>query len=320
MRARPADSRRPSRRYGVGDHVARRSPRRLGGEHEPVGQDRLGERLHIVGKGVVAPGQHRVRLGGAQQHQPGPGAGAEVDPRVLARAPQQAHDVIAQRRGGPNPGGGILGRQHLGGGHDGRQRQHLVTGLVGGEHPRLGRAVRIAKRDPDHEPVHLGFGQRIGALVLDRVLGRQDQEGPRQLVGVHIDGDPPLLHALEQSGLGLGGGSVDLVDQHHVGEHRPGPELEALLALVIDVGADEVGRQQVRGALHARELTVDRARQRPGQSGLADTRIVLDEHVTLGQQGDDQVSQRLLAHLHRLVDVGREGSSDGGEGLKLLRR
>ena len=78
--------------------------------------------------------------------------------------------------------------------------------------------------------------------------------GPRQLVRRGVDGDLALLHALEQAGLGLRRGAVDLVDDHDVGEDRAGPELEPRLALVVDVGADDVGRQQVGRALHAREL------------------------------------------------------------------
>ena len=48
----------------------------------------------------------------------------------------------------------------------------------------------------------------------------------------------------------------------------PGPELEAALALVEDVGAHDVGGQQVGGALHARVLGLDRARRArgPGRS------------------------------------------------------
>ena len=78
--------------------------------------------------------------------------------------------------------------------------------------------------------------------------------GAGELVRVHVDRDAPLLHALQQAGLRLRRRAVDLVDEHDVGEDRPGPELEALVALVEDVRADDVGGQQVGGALHAREL------------------------------------------------------------------
>ena len=158
---------------------------------------------------------------------------------------------------------------------------------MAGEHARLVGGVRVAEREPDHEAVDLRLGQRVGALVLDRVLRREDEERARELVRVDVDGDVALLHALEQAGLRLRRGAVDLVDEHDVGEDRAGAELEALLALVVDVGADDVGRQQVGRALHARELAVDRARERAGQRGLADARVVLDEDVALGEQRDD---------------------------------
>ena len=154
---------------------------------------------------------------------------------------------------------------------------------MAGEHVGLGLGGRIAEREPDHEAVDLRLGQRIRALVLDRVLGREDQERPRQLVRHRVDGDVALLHALEQARLRLRRRAVDLVDEHDVGEDRTRPELEARLTLVVDLGADDVGRQEVGRALHARELAVDRPRQRAGQRRLADARVVLDEDVALGE-------------------------------------
>ena len=93
-----------------------------GASIEPVGEHRHRQRLDVVGQGVVTAVHHRVRLGRPQQHQPGPRAGAEVDAGILARAPQQPDDVVAQRCGRPHAGGGILSRQHLGRGHHRAQR------------------------------------------------------------------------------------------------------------------------------------------------------------------------------------------------------
>src|SRR5215208_895118 len=87
------------------------------------------------------------------------------------------------------------------------------------------------------------------------------------------------------------------------GDARLIPSTSTLLALVVDVGADDVGRQQVGGALHARELAVERARQSARESRLADARIVLDEDVALGQQGDHDVLEHVVAHLDRTADV-----------------
>ena len=100
----------------------------------------------------------------------------------------------------------------------------------------------------------------------------------------------------------------------------PGPELEALLALVVDVGADDVGREQVGGALHARELAVERARERAGQRGLADAGIVLDEDVALGQQRHDHVLEHVVAHLHGAADVVLDPAREADGGFDLLLR
>ena len=82
----------------------------------------------------------------------------------------------------------------------------------------------------EHEAVLLGFGQRIGAFLLDRVLRGQHEERIVELVADAADGDLPLLHGFEQGGLGLGRRAVDFVGQDHVGEQRPFEELELAAA------------------------------------------------------------------------------------------
>ena len=93
----------------------------------------------------------------------------------------------------------------------------------------------------------------------------------------------------------------------------PGPELEAGLALVVDVGADHVGGQQVGGALDARVLGVDRAGERPRERRLADARVVLDQHVPLGQQRDQHVAQHPLGSLDRARDVVAQPRAELGD-------
>jgi hypothetical protein len=112
-----------------------------------------------------------------------------------------------------------------------------------------------------------------------------------------------LLHALEEAGLRLRGGAVHLVDQHDVREHRAGPELEAVLALVVDVRADHVGRQKVGRALDPGVLRVHRPRERARQSGLPHARVVLDQDVALGEQRHEHVADHALRRLDRLGDV-----------------
>ncbi len=55
-----------------------------------------------------------------------------------------------------------------------------------------------------------------------------------------------------------------------------------------------------RSAVHctrAYSASIERD-ERPRQRRLADAGVVLDQHVTLGEQGDDDVPQRALGHLH----------------------
>jgi hypothetical protein len=120
------------------------------------------------------------------------------------------------------------------------------TYAVGGEDLGLDLARGVADPDPHHEPVELRLGQRIGPLVLDRVLRRDHHEGRTELVGLGVDRDLTLLHALQERRLGLGARAVDLVPEHDVREDRTGLELEVPALLVEDVHAGDVGRQQVR--------------------------------------------------------------------------
>ena len=61
------------------------------------------------------------------------------------------------------------------------------------------RLVRIGDDDMHQEAVELRFRQRIGAFLLDRVLGRQHHEEIGHLVGLAGDRDLPLLHRFEQA-------------------------------------------------------------------------------------------------------------------------
>ncbi len=152
------------------------------------------------------------------------------------------------------------------------------------EHLQLGVRAGIADGDPRHEAVALGLRQRVGALHLDRVLRRHHHEGAGQLVGLAVDGDLALLHRLEQRGLRLRGGAVDLVADHHLREDRAGLELEVPALLVPDGHPGDVRGQQVRRELDPAHGAVDGPGQRLGQHGLSDPRDVLDQQMALGEQ------------------------------------
>ncbi len=173
-------------------------------------------------------------------------------------------------------------------------------------------ARRIADLHHEHEAVDLRLGQRVGALLLDRVLRRHDDERLGQRVGLVADGDLPLLHRLEERALHLGGRAVDLVGEDEVGED--GPELggELALLLVVDHRPDEVGRQEVGRELDARELGVDGVAQRAHGERLGEAGDALEQDVAprSSRPDEDPLDHVLLAH-DDLADLVRETVDEG---------
>ena len=149
----------------------------------------------------------------------------------------------------------------------------------------------------------LRLRQRVGALVLDRVLGGDHQERPLEPVGLAVDGDLALLHRLEQGGLGLGRGPVDLVGEQQPGEDRPAPEVELAAALVVDERAGEVGRQQVRRELDPREADARHLCEGACDQRLGEARKVLDQHMTVGKQPEQDELERLALAHDRALDL-----------------
>ena len=140
-----------------------------------------GERLDVVRRDVVAPGQPRPRAAApaarsrraARRPAPGRrGCGWPGRRRRRSRAPR-----VRPRPGATAP----RGRRQVGGAGD-RRAPRPRPGRAGrsrrraGQHLDLVLARRQRHRQLEQEAVELGLGQRVGALVLDRVLGGGDQE------------------------------------------------------------------------------------------------------------------------------------------------
>ena len=153
---------------------------------------------------------------------------------------------------------------------------------------------RVADVDLEQEPIPLGFRQRVHALVLDRVLGRHDEERLGQRVGLAADRDLPLGHHLEQGGLNLCRGAVDLVGEQEVAHHRAEFDIELLAALAVDPGADDVGGHQVGGELDAGEGAADDLCEGLHRKGLGHPRDALEQHVPLGKQTDQDAFDQLV--------------------------
>ena len=146
----------------------------------------------------------------------------------------------------------------------------------------------------EKEPVHLGFGQGIRALLLDRVLSGENQKKLRELVGRARDGHLTFLHCLKQCCLNLGGRAVDLVGQHEVSENRTWLEIERGVLLTIDLRAGDIARKQVGRELHPAEITFDQITERLDRPCLGDAGKAFHQDVTIGEESNEQALHHLL--------------------------
>ena len=180
---------------------------------------------------------------------------------------------------------------------DGLHRLQRVAGLAIPEDVHLTGEVGVAHLQPHHEAIQLCLGQQLRAGGANGVLGGDDHEGVGQLVGVTVHGDLSLLHDLQQRGLGLAGGAVDLVCQQKVGHHRAGLVDEGTALLAVQGEAHDVRGQHVRRELDAAVLQTQRTAESQRGGGLAGAGDIVQQHVSAGEHRHQNFLQsRLLAH------------------------
>ncbi|MNI60712.1 hypothetical protein D3C73_1159440 [compost metagenome] len=98
-------------------------------------------------------------------------------------------------------------------------------------------------------------------------------------------------------------------------EDRPRHKLETPFLRAPDLGAGQVGRQQVRSELHTCEVCLQPCRQGPDGRGLGQARCTLHQQVAIGQQGNQKTfDQRRLAN-----DLGRQRIAQVAEGRMQAR-
>src|SRR6266542_1234088 len=250
--------------HAVGRHTLQLD---LGPQLDPVPQRRLGDRLDLVRGDELLARQPGPRLGGMEQHGGAAGRHPQPERRGFPGRADDRHDVGLHGRFHRDGGDLLAGAGQVvpAGDRADAERREVVrvhARLVASQHRLLLLGGRIGEHQLEQEAVELGLGQRVGALVLDRVLGGDDQEGVGQLDALPLDRHLPLLHGLQERGLGLGWCSVDLVGQQQVGEHRSLPEPEGAVALLEDHLAEDVGGHQVGSELDPLEAQVEGASQR----------------------------------------------------------
>ena len=254
----------------------------------------------VVGRHERPSGEPRRRARGRQQVHGRTRTRPELDRRQLARPAHDRREVgrdlvrdrrLVDQRTGALELAGV--RDSL----DARERRRAHAAVGKAQDGLLAGLVRVADVDAEEKAVELRLGQRVGALVLDRVLRRRDEERRRQRTGLAVDGDLALLHRLEERRLGLRRRAVDLVGEQHVRKDRPGAERK--LARAQRHRARDVRGQHVGGELDAPELEPERLRERVHRQRLGDARRPLEQHVPAAGGGDErQVDCLLLPHDH----------------------
>ncbi len=120
---------------------------------------------------------------------------------------------------------------------------------------------------------------------------------------VRLPGDRHLafLHHLEQGALHLGRSPVDLVGEQEIREDRAEGGRKVSGPLVVDPGAHQVRRNQVRSELDAAEGAAHRLRQRLDREGLRQARDAFHQQMSLGQnRHQDALEEMILADDHFL--------------------
>ena len=162
------------------------------------------------------------------------------------------------------------------------------------EDPALRGSVRQVEDDVQEEAVEFGLGQRIGALLLDRVFRRQHQEGVRKGIGDAVGADLPLGHGLEECRLHLRRRPVDLVDEDDGVEDRPRHELEGAAAGPPD--GVPVMSAGIRSGVHwMRQGDAETVGEALRGAGLGQARQALDQEMAVGKQPDQQAQDQGLA-------------------------
>ena len=181
---------------------------------------------------------------------------------------------------------------------------HAHAGAVGGHDGAFVILAGIIQHMLEQEAVELGFGQRIGALLLDGIFRGHHHEAFAQCVRLAIQRDAALLHGFQQRRLGLGRGAVDFVRQQQFAEDRPLRHGEAAGLEVEQVDAQDVARHQVGRELYAAELQPQTARKGLRKQRLGYARRTFQQDMAAREQGSEQQVDRVGLADHGLGHLG----------------
>ena len=83
--------------------------------------------------------------------------------------------------------------------------------------------------------------------MFEGILGRDDEKWTLEWHRLISDRDLMFLHCFEESGLDLRRSTIDLISEEDMSEYWTLSFREGSLFLIIDLGSDEIHREEVRG-------------------------------------------------------------------------
>ena len=150
---------------------------RLGSKREPVRERGNCHVLDVVRSDELSTANRRERPRREHQRERASWRGANKDMRMLACRSSQSDHVFEHALVYDD---GLNRSLHLDeeiAVTDGLEHLALLLARdTPSENLCLVRRVQVPERDPQQESIELGFGQWVGALVLDRICSREDVE------------------------------------------------------------------------------------------------------------------------------------------------
>ena len=263
-----------------------------------------GNGLYVIRLYEVAIQKEGLRLGGADEVQHRPGAGAEHKALLVASQRDNVLDILDHAVAHLHLFHCFLHRKHVLRRADALDLSHGLSGQEVLGEAKLLRLLRIPQGKAHHKAIHLRLGQRIGSKEFHGILCRDDHKGLGQGIFLAVHRHLPFRHGLKKARLRLGGCAVDLVRQKDLVHDRALAIREFAGLHVIDRGAHHVSGKRVRRELDPSEITLHGVGKRSGKRCLSHAGHVLQEHVAACQQADQHVLRRaFLSHeiFHHLL-------------------
>jgi hypothetical protein len=169
-------------------------------------------------------------------------------------------------------------------------------------------AVSSATQDLEHEAVLLGFGQRVGALLLDGVLRRQHEE--RRVERMTLPPTVTCRSCIASSSAAWVLGGVRLISSARITLAKTGPRRNLNerctggLVLLDHLGAGDVRGHQVGRELDAREGQRQRTRERRDHQRLGQTRHAFEYAVAAANSAMSSCSTTSILTDDHLAQLG----------------